>query len=63
MMFKGAYGGTYNSAFYIQNTATTAATVTLKFYDTNGNLSCTRIDTIAPLSTLSYWLPTVVCNQ
>jgi len=64
MLFKNAFGGTYNAAFYIQNTdEASAATVTIKFYDSSGNLSCIRSDTIPALSTLGYWVPSVVCTQ
>jgi hypothetical protein len=62
MLFKGAYGGSYNSAFYVQNTAQDNATVTLKFYDTNGGLSCVHKDTIPPFSTQGYWVPSVTCT-
>jgi hypothetical protein len=62
MLFKDAFGGSYDSAFYFQNTDALIATVTIKLYDTNGNLACTRQDTIPPLSTKGYWLPTIPCN-
>jgi hypothetical protein len=62
MLFKEGFDGSYNSAFYVQNTQNTSATVTVKFYDTNGVLACTRTDTVAGLATLGYWLPSVVCN-
>jgi hypothetical protein len=62
-LFKDAFGGSYDSAFYIPNTESTQATVTVKFYDTLGNLTCTRQDAISALSTLGYWVPSVVCNQ
>jgi hypothetical protein len=63
MLFKNAFGGTYNSGFYLQNTdPSNAADVTVKFYDTSGNLSCTRHDSIPALATLGYWLPSVSCN-
>jgi hypothetical protein len=60
MLFNNAWGS-YNAAFYIQNTETNQAVVTIKFYDTSGNLSCTRIDTIPALSTLGYWVPSTTC--
>ncbi|MGE5375432.1 MAG: hypothetical protein ACM3XO_10275 [Bacteroidota bacterium] len=63
MLFKDAFGGSYDSAFYLQNTGSTQATVTVKFYDTLGNLTCTRQDAISALSTLGYWVPSAVCNQ
>ena len=55
MLFKDAFGGSYDSAFYIQNTEATAATVITKFYDNTGALTCTRSDTLAAFSTLSLW--------
>ena len=62
MLFKDAYGGSYDSAFYIQNTEASAATVLTKFYDSAGALTCTRSDTLAPFSTLSLWLPSLICT-
>ena len=62
MLFKVAFDGSYNAAFYLQNTENSAAAVTIKFYDTNGNLSCTRTDTIPALSTLGFWVPSVACD-
>jgi hypothetical protein len=61
MLFKDAFGGSYDSAFYVQNTESTEAAITIRFYDTNGKLTCTRTDAIAPLSTLGYWVPSVSC--
>jgi hypothetical protein len=63
MLFKNAWGGSYNSAFYIQNTdPVNSASVTVKFYDTNGVLKCTRGDTIPANATLGYWVPSVSCD-
>ena len=63
MLFKNAFGGSYNSAFYIQNTdALNSADVTLKFYDMDGNLACTHSDTIPALATLGFWVPSVTCD-
>jgi hypothetical protein len=61
MLFKSAFDGTYNAAFYIQNTENSDAAITIKFYDTSGKLTCTRQDTVAALSTVGYWMPTVTC--
>jgi hypothetical protein len=61
MLFKNAYGS-YNSAFYIQNTEASAAAVTTNFYDSAGALTCTRNDTIPALSTLGLWLPSLTCT-
>lgn len=62
MLFSGAFGN-YNSALYVQNIGNTAATVTIKFYDTNGNLSCTKVDSLATLASKGYWLPTLTCSS
>jgi len=62
MLFSGAFGGSYNAAFYVQNTEDSTATVTLKFYDSNGNLSCVRTDSIPALSIFGYWAPSVNCD-
>ncbi len=62
MLFKNAFGGTYNAAFYIQNvSAVNTANVTIKYYDETGALSCTITDTIAALASKGYWLPSVSC--
>jgi hypothetical protein len=62
MLFKDAFAnGSYDSAFYIQNTEATAATVITKFYDNTGALTCSRSDTLAPFSTLSLWAPNLTC--
>jgi hypothetical protein len=63
MLFKGAFGGSYNSALYIQNTEASAANVTISFYDSSGALTCTRDDMIPALSTLGLWLPSLTCYQ
>ncbi len=63
MLFKDAFGGSYDSAFYIQNTEATQATVTTKFYDSSGILTCSRTDTIQPKATLGIWLPSATCYE
>ena len=62
MLFKAAFGGSYNAAFYVQNTENSAVAVTIKFYDTSGALSCTRSETIPALSTFGFWVPSVACD-
>jgi hypothetical protein len=60
MLFKQMWG--YDSAFYVQNTDdTNDANVTIKFYDPNGVLNCTKTDTIPKLSSHGYWLPSESC--
>ncbi len=62
MLFKDAFGGSYDSAFYVQNTHTTnTANLTIKFYDSTGALSCTKSDTISPLASKGYWVPSESC--
>lgn len=61
MLFKNMWGS-YNSALYVQNVnASSAAHITIKFYDTNGNLSCTKSDTINTLASKGYWIPAETC--
>jgi len=62
MLFRKGFGGTYNAAFYVQNVDAGNADVTIKFYDSAGNLSCTVNDTIAPLASKGWWLPNVTCD-
>jgi len=62
MLFKDAFGGTYDSAFYIQNVdASNIANVTIRYYDSNGVLSCTKNDTIASFASKGYWVPSESC--
>ena len=59
MLFRKAFGGTYNAALYIQNVdPVNAASVTLSYYDTSGNLTCSHPDGIPALSSHGYWMPT-----
>jgi hypothetical protein len=63
MLFKGAFGGSYNSAFYIQNVhASSTASITIKYYDSGGVLKCTKADTVAPLASKGYWVPSATCD-
>lgn len=62
MLFKKAFGGTYNSALYVQNLSSSiTANVSVNYYADSGSLTCTVNDTISPLSSKGYWLPTVSC--
>jgi hypothetical protein len=63
MLFKGAFDGSYDSAFYVQNIESSAAAVTIKFYDSLGTLTCTRSETLPAFSTLSLWVPSLTCLQ
>ena len=57
MLFKNAFGGSYDAAFYVQNVGATTATLSIKYYDLAGNLTCTVPDSVAPLASKGYWLP------
>ena len=58
MLFKNAFGGSYDSALYIQNVDAATGNFSIKYYDSTGALTCTVTDdTIAPLASKGYWLP------
>ena len=62
MLFKDAFDGSYDSAFYIQNVhASKAAAINIQYYDNLGALSCTVAGTISPLSSKGYWVPGESC--
>lgn len=64
MLFKDAFGGSYDAAFYVQNThPSNTANITIKYYDNTGTLNCTKSDTLAPLASKGYWVPTVTCDS
>jgi hypothetical protein len=61
MLFKEAFGGSFNSALYVQNVdAANSASITIKYYDSAGTLACTQTDTLAPLASKGYWIPSVL---
>lgn len=63
MLFKNAFGGAYDAALYIQNVSDiNNASITIQYYDNTGNLNCTKNDTISPLASKGYWLPTTGCD-
>jgi hypothetical protein len=62
MLFKDAYGGSYNAAFYVQNTSGSAANVNISFYDSAGVLSCVKSINLAAGATEGFWMPTVTCE-
>jgi hypothetical protein len=63
MLFKNAYAyGSYQSAFYIQNTSASAANVEISFYDSAGVLSCVKSIDLAAGATEGFWMPTVSCE-
>ena len=62
MLFRDAFGGSYNSALYIQNIdPSNTADVTIQFFDANGDLSCTVNDSISALASKGWWLPGLNC--
>ena len=56
MLFKKAYGS-YESALYVQNVDATPATISIKFYDLTGNVSCVVNETLPAFASKGYWLP------
>jgi hypothetical protein len=55
--------GGNEAAVYIQNLDYSETTnITLSFYDTTGNLICSKTDTISALSSKGYWLKALVCD-
>jgi len=62
MLFKDAFGGSYDAALYVQNVnSSNPASVTMKYYDDKGNLTCTQTDSIPALASHGYWLPGISC--
>jgi hypothetical protein len=62
MLFKNMWS-VYNSALTVQNIDLgNTANITIDFYDVNGNLSCTRTDSIPALGTIGYWMPDLTCS-
>ncbi len=56
MLFSGTWGS-YDAALYVQNVDDTyPAAITIKYYDWNGNLTCTHPDSIPKLSSHGYWI-------
>jgi hypothetical protein len=62
MLFRDGFGGSYDSALYVQNLdVSNTATLTIKLYDASGNLACIIDDTLAALASKGYWLPALKC--
>lgn len=57
MLFKGAFGGSYNAALYIQNISALPADLTLTFIDSAGATVYTKTDSLAANASTGYWLP------
>jgi hypothetical protein len=57
MLFKDAYGGSYDSALYVQNLANAPASVTIEFVSDSGAIVHTLTDTLAANASKGYWLP------
>jgi hypothetical protein len=59
MLFKGAFGGTYNAALYLQNTSANAATVNIDYLDNAGAVAATQTVNLEAGAIASIWLPGV----
>ncbi len=57
MLFKGAFGGGYNAALYVQNVSTASADLTIDFIDSTGTTVHTKTDTLGAGASKGYWLP------
>lgn len=57
MLFKGAFGGDYNSALYLQNVSAETATLTMEFANSAGAIVYAKSDTLPPYASKGYWLP------
>ncbi len=57
MLFKDAFGGSYDSALYVQNLSNTSAPITIQFMDSAGAVVYTKNDTLAANASKGYWLP------
>ena len=62
MLFRGQWG--YDSAFYIQNISGGSTTISVDFFDVDGNYTCTYTDPnmLVPNATRGYWTPALNCN-
>lgn len=62
MLFKRAFNGTYNSAFYVQNVDSNAtAAYTITYYNLDGTVACAISDSLTKLASRGYWVPTETC--
>src|SRR4030095_8100409 len=62
MLFNNAWGS-YNAAFYLQNTNEgSQAHLMIQYYDDHGLLNCTKADTLEPLASKGYWVPSTTCD-
>jgi hypothetical protein len=62
MLFKKAFGGgSYNSAFYVQNTSTNTATFDIAYYNLDGSVVCTVNDSLTQGASEGYWVPSETC--
>ncbi len=57
MLFKGAFGGGYNAALYVQNISNASANLTMEFTNSNGTVVYTKNDTLGANASKGYWLP------
>ena len=59
-LMKNAEGR--DSAFVLQNRGTSPATVSIEFYDNLGNNVCGLIETIPPDGSVTFYLPSILCQ-
>ncbi len=56
MLFKGAFGGGYNAALYIQNISANFANLVMEFTNSSGAVVYTKNDTLNPNASKGYWM-------
>ena len=63
MLFKDAFGGSYDSALYVQNVdPSNTANITIHFYDNSGLQTHSIVNSLPPLASKGYWLPSIQCS-
>jgi hypothetical protein len=62
MLFKGAFGGSYNAEFQVENVdPANTAHLSIQFYDALGHQTCSTTDTVGPLASTLYSLSSQAC--
>ncbi len=59
MLFRKAFGGTYNAALYLQNVSGSSAGVTIEYVDNAGTVTATQNVTLPSGAINGIWLPGV----
>jgi hypothetical protein len=60
MLFRNAFGGSYDAALYLQNVSGSSASVQIEYLNSAGAVAATQNVTLAANAISSIWLPSVV---